>query len=234
MRNNSYFLKSKFSFGPVESKSLTGHVRKKFSNVAGFALIELLVAISIFAVVITVVYTTLYTGLKAYHRTQGELRLNQEINQVLDKLSVELKNCYDAEYNVEEDKGGFVADSQNLSFFTIQNTYSQGSFKKLLARITYKFIEGTLFKKVQLDEDAFLEEGDFKEEELISDIEALSFQYLYSKEEGESEWKPEWSDKSHIPKGVKIEITRYDPKIDISVNLKRYIFLIQGQVVVQE
>lgn len=213
----------RLAFAPLESKSLTG-----------FALIELLVAISIFAVVVTVVYTTLYTGLKAYHRTQGELRLHQEINQILDKLSVELRNCYDAEYNEEEDKGGFVADSQNISFFTIQNTYSQGSFKKLLARLTYNFIEGTLFKKVQLDEDAFLEEGDFQEEELISDIQELSFEYLYSGEEGEFEWKSEWSDKSLIPKGVKIEITRYEPEKDISLNLNRYIFLMQGQIATQE
>ena len=203
-----------------------------------FVLVELLVAVSIFAVVVSVVYATLYTGIKAYSRIQRELRLNQEVNQILDRLSAELRNCYDAEYNAEDDRGGFIGNNQNLSFFTIQNVYSNGGLKKLLSRPTYSFKDGALFKKIQLDGDIFLDEESFQEEELISDIGELSFEYLYSKsgyfpEEFEYEWKPEWLDKSLIPKGVKIKITRYDTQADISLSLERYILLLQGEVAVQ-
>ena len=106
--------KLKLALSCLERKYLRNNFLK------GFALIELLVAISIFAVVVTVVYTTLYTGVKAYQRTQIELILNQEINQIFDKLSVELRNCNDASYNETEDWGGFRGDAQSISFFTIK------------------------------------------------------------------------------------------------------------------
>lgn len=206
---------------------------------SAFALIELLVAISIFATVITVVYSTLFISLKIYQRTQRELRLTQDINKVLDKLSKELRNCYDAEYNEQEDEGGFIADAQRLSFFTIQNVYSQGSFKKTLARISYSFNEEKLLKKTQRDKDAFLDESDSKEEELISGIQSFKIEYLYFKkvfftEDYKYEWKPGWAEKSLIPQGIRIEIVKLDPKYNISVAYKRYIFIQQGEVGVQD
>ena len=77
---------------------------------SGFALVELLVAISIFAIVVTTVYTTLFISIKTYQRTQRELVLTQDINKILDKLSMELRNCYDAEYNEKEDRVEAWAD----------------------------------------------------------------------------------------------------------------------------
>ncbi|MFH1621947.1 MAG: prepilin-type N-terminal cleavage/methylation domain-containing protein [Candidatus Omnitrophota bacterium] len=217
---------------------MSGIFNRKYAIVcyrAGFALVELLVAISIFSVVMTVVYATLYTSIKAYHRTQGELRLNREVNQILDRLSLELRNCYDAEYDAENDKGGFLADAQSLDFFTIQNIYSQEDFRKTLARFSYNFRDNKLFKKTQVDKDAFLNEVDFPEEELISDIQELIFSYLYFKSERlekefEYEWKPEWIDKSRVPRGIRIELVRYDPYNEISLSLKRYIFIQQGEI----
>ncbi|MFC1646231.1 type II secretion system protein J [Candidatus Omnitrophota bacterium] len=208
-------------------------------KLTGFALIELLVAISIFSIVITVVYTTLFISLKTYHRTQRELRLTQDINKVLDKLSMELRNCYDAEYKEQEDKGGFIADAQRVSFFTIQNVYSQGSFEKTLARISYSFSDGKLLKKTQRDKEAFLDESDFKEEELISGVQSFKIEYLYFKkaffqEDYKYEWKSEWVDKSQIPQGIRIEIVKLDPKYNINAAYKRYIFIQQGEVGVQD
>jgi len=200
-----------------------------------FTLIELLVAISIFAVIVTVVYTTLYAGLKAYQRTQRELRINQDVNQALDKLSAELRNCYDAEYNEEEGSGGFVAGAQNISFFTIKNVYSEGNSQKLLARIAYSFKDNKLFKKIQVDQNAFLDPSNFPEEELLADIKELNLSYLYLSEgAAQSEWKNQWQDSSIIPRAIKIHITRYDPDSDMSVSLDRYIMLVQGELVPQD
>lgn len=201
----------------------------------GFALIELLVAVSIFAVVAAVVYTTLYTGIRAYNKTQQQLELNQEINQVLDRMSLELRNCYDAEHIEGNEESGFTADAQSISFFTIVNKYSEGSFKKMIVRISYNFGDEKLFKKTQLDKGAFLDPENFSEEELISNIKELSFQYLYSKEESPDaektyEWKSAWQYKEFIPQGVRIQITKYDPKTGLSINLKRDIFIAQGKL----
>ncbi len=206
---------------------------------SAFALIELLVAVSIFAIVITVVYSTLFIGIKTYHRIQAELNLNQDINRALDRLSIELRNCYDAEYNEQKEEGGFIADSQSLSFFTIQNDYSQESYPRLLARVSYSFREESLFKKSQIDKDAFLEEENFAEEELLSGIQTFSIKYLYYKkeyfeEEYKFEWKSEWIDRALVPQGISIEITKLDSENNISASLNRHIFLQQGEIGVQQ
>jgi len=206
---------------------------------SAFALIELLVAVSIFAIVITVVYSTLFIGIKTYHRIQAELKLNQDINRVLDRLSVELRNCYDAEYDEQEEEGRFIASSQSLSFFTIKNDYSQESYPRLLARVSYSFRDGNLFKKSQIDKDAFLEEENFAEEELLSDIQTFSIEYLYYKkeyfeEEYKFEWMSEWTDRTLVPQGISIEITKLDSKNNISASLQRHIFLQQGEIGVQQ
>lgn len=201
------------------------------SKEMSFVLIELLMALSIFVVIVSIVYTTLYMGIKSYKKAQREIKFNQGLNLVLDRLSSELRNCYNAEYNKEEDKGGFIGDSTNLSFFTIQNVFLQSSSKKVLARITYNFKEGKLFKKIQIDKNAFLDSGEFKEEELITDIEELNFKYLYFKErEDRYVWRSSWSDKSIIPQGIVVEIKLDGPE-DNNQDFKIYIFLIQGQVI---
>ncbi len=192
-----------------------------------FVLIELLVAISIFVVVASAVYTTLYVGIRSYKATQKETRLNQKLNHVLDRLSVELRNCYDADYNKEDNSGGFIGDSGSISFFTIKDVYRGDNFQKMLARITYNFKEGRLFKKTQLDKDAFLDSSDFEEKEILSGIKELNFKYLYFKEAQNSyEWRSKWPNKSIIPQGIVIEIN-----LDGSPMLKRYIYLAQGEIV---
>jgi type II secretion system protein J len=196
------------------------------------ALIELLVAISIFAAVATVVYSTLFTGTNAYQRAQKELELNQETNQILDRLSTELRNCYGADYNNETEKGGFIGEPNKISFFTIQNIYSKDTSKKVLARVGYNFKDNKLFKKLQLDKDTFLDESQFQEEELLSDIKNFNLEYLYLKRasETEYEWKSAWEDKSLVPKGVRVELARHDAQTNTDVSLKRYILLMQGEI----
>lgn len=204
----------------------------------GFTLIELLVAMAIFGLVATVVYTTLYTSIKAYHRTQAELGLNQDVQQILDRLSKELRNCHSDAYQ-EEDKGGFRADAHSLSFYAIKDIYFQSGYEKSIARFSYRFENGKLLKKSQVDKDVFGQGEDFEEEELLKDIQSLTFEYLYFKKvynEGEYpyEWKTEWDQKFNIPRAVRIKIVKVAPKDNLSINIIRHIYLPQGVVEVQK
>lgn len=199
-------------------------------NKVSFVLIELLVALSIFALICGAIYTTLYAGIKSYRIAQKEMKFNQELNLILDRLSMELRNSYDAEYDDKEDRYGFIADSNSLSFFTIQNIYIKGELNRTLARITYSFKDGKLFKKTQLDKNAFLNRDEFKEEELISGIEELNFKYLYvDKKLNGYKWDILWPDKSIIPKGVSVEI-KLEGLNNNSADFKRYIFIMQGEI----
>jgi len=197
-----------------------------------FALIELLITISIFAMVVAVVYSTFYIGIKAYRRTQEQLIIYREIDQVLDRLSQELRNCYNAEYDEANEESGFIGDSSELSFSSIIDVYSEGNLTEMLARITYSFEEGAILKKIQKDKDVFSDSEEAREEELLSDIKQTNLEYIYYENDSRESfiWENQWINKSLIPKGIMITITKMNKKSDTEVNFRRFIYIDQGQV----
>ena len=198
-------------------------------------LIELLITISIFAIVIAVVYSTFYIGIKAYRRTQEQLLMYQEADQVLDRLSQELRNCYDAEYNEDDQESGFIGGSNILSFSSIIDSYVQGQLSEVLVRITYSFSDGKIFKKILKDSEVFSDSEESKEEELLSDIKQLSLEYLYFEDDNQDSfiWLKEWDDKAKIPKGIKIAVTKTNTKSNHDVEFQRFIYIEQGNVTEQ-
>ena len=204
----------------------------------GFALVELLVAMAIFSLVATAVYATLYTSIKAYHRTQAELGSNQDIQQILDRLSNELRNCLNKVYP-EEDRAAFKADAHSLSFYALKDVYSQSGLKKTITKFSYRFDNGKLFKKTQIDKDVFLGGEDFEEEELLDDIQSLTFEYMYFKKvysEGEDpyEWKTDWDEKFNIPRAVRVKLDKIAPNGGPGINIIRHIYLTRGVVEAQK
>ena len=209
-------------------------INKKF-EINAFVLIELLITISIFAIVIAVVYSTFYIGIKAYRRTQEQLLMYQEADQVLDRLSQELRNCYDAEYNEDDQESGFIGGSNILSFSSIIDSYVQGQLSEVLVRITYSFSDGKIFKKILKDSEVFSDSEESKEEELLSDIKQLSLEYLYFEDDNQDSfiWLKEWDDKAKIPKGIKIAVTKTNTKSNHDVEFQRFIYIEQGNVTEQ-
>jgi prepilin-type N-terminal cleavage/methylation domain-containing protein len=187
---------------------------------SSFALIELLVAVAIFGVVASTVYTALYTGINVYHRAKTELGLNQEVNQILDRLSLELRNCYDAEYDEGRDSSRFIGQERNLSFFTMKDIYTKDGLNKTIARCSYRFSEGKLLKQTKIGVDALADNQDIEEEELMAGISLLfsNTSILKIFEEGEYpyEWKSEWQDKMLIPAGIKVEMVKLDPEKNLT------------------
>jgi len=203
-----------------------------FNKVGGFTLVEVLIACSIFAISLTVVYMTMRTSIHAYQKTQSELELYQDANNILDKVSLELRNCYSAELDKDSGEGRFLADNHNLYFFTLVNSYSKGVPINVIERINYKFMGGKLFKIIKKDEYAFSEQEPALEDSLIN-AKDVTFQYLYfvKKTGGDSyEWKDAWLDNKMIPKGVKVKFELIDPEDNSVVHIEREIYVAQGQV----
>lgn len=214
-------------------KTLSNTTRSKLSAGA-FTLVELLVAISIFAATVTVVYSTLYMGIKAYQRTQAELRRNKDIHQIAEKLSVELRNSmrpYALMFG--EGENTQLGDEHSLSFITIHNAYTEAGMKKVMARMSYSFHDGTLFKKQQLDGAAFLDDDEFEEVALLANIESFNFNYLVrAGTEGESvtSWQPAWPCTDAMPRGIRMQVAWRDPATNTRTSLEQYIVIAQGEL----
>jgi len=208
-------------------KIKTGIVRRK-----AFVLIELLVALSIFAVVVTMLYRTFYTGLKAYHHTQSQLQLAKNTQRVIDKISVELRNSV-APYKApaQEAEAGSFGRGNYLSFFTVRDIYSSEGKEKALARVSYAYRDKTLFRKEQRDKDIFLGENNFTEEALLADIESFAFEYLVAEAGSQGatfSWQQDWPCSSCMPRGIRMKFLVRDARAGREFFVEHYVVVSQG------
>ena len=59
---------------------------------AGFTLLELLVAVTIFSIVAVALYSSFYAGIRILRRTQEAIKLHQNLRLVTEELSLDLRN----------------------------------------------------------------------------------------------------------------------------------------------
>ena len=88
----------------------------------GFTLIEMLLALSIFALMATAVYGTLSGGLSLNRRSAGDNRIYQEIKWSLDLMTKDLENvlAYDMGHSYA-DRNTFVGEPSQVSFVASKN-----------------------------------------------------------------------------------------------------------------
>lgn len=195
-----------------------------------FTLIELLIAVSIFAVVAIALYSTFSGGLKVWHRQEKGFKYSHSTRLVLDAMAKELRNAIN--YSVKQGLGAglegqglrFIGDEKSLTFITLMG--------EEIAKVDYIFEEGVLKKRVVLQKEEFKEENQ-KESVLIENLDGLSFEYAYkgTGEGFELEWRKSWeketvSDQPKIPAGVRITLTfDIDGKEEI---IKKTVFIPMG------
>jgi prepilin-type N-terminal cleavage/methylation domain-containing protein len=102
----------------------------------GFTFIELLIALTIFALVSLGIYATFSTGLNAWRRGEDATRLQQEARWALDKIAQELRGAalynYGADY---PELGSFLGGENKISFLSL--IYSPASKISEIKKITY-------------------------------------------------------------------------------------------------
>lgn len=188
-----------------------------------FTLIEIILAIAIFSIIVTAVYSSFYVGTKSYFRLTGKIEKIQELNWFLQKLSKELRNAY-------LEKEDFIGYAHNLSFFTVEEVYSEEGIFPEIARVSYEFKKDKLFKKLQIGGEAFLLPQDFEFKEIMEGVNSLNFTYLYYKdlEKKEVIWRDFFEEKGILPRGVKVEISSCLK--EECFKIRRFIWITQGNI----
>lgn len=184
------------------------------SSIKGFTLLEVLVAISVFALL----------SLAAYQILQGVLRsgeISKEQNQALNQLQramliieqdfsqVVARTSRDEDTDTDEDElrvltAGdllFDSESQGIEFTRLgwSNPFDLLPRSDLL-RVRYRVKEGQLQRLYFLYPD--IQVGEEPEVQvLLSNIEALSFRFW------NSGWKDTWTSATTLPRGIEIKFT---------------------------
>ena len=217
---------------------------KGVRELRGFTLLELVVAIAIFAIISTFVYSA-YTGtVVTTERAQKKIELYQKARLVLDRISEELEQTerirdvnnmlYSCLYGENDEINGINADE--LDFVSRANSYySKENGKPALVRIHYILEPASgekesYFVLVRREDPAIWMEDEerIKPEEFLENCDGINFEYL-----SDSGWVDEWDDtmdqvnQGKLPRAVRITLTLKDEngeKRDFSTT----VFLPQG------
>lgn len=173
-----------------------------------FTIIEILISLSIFAVVAVTLYSTFSAGLSVWQRSGDNSDAYQDIRIVFDDMARDLKDMI---YFTKDKESMFIFSGMpgEISLMTLE----EGASEKLEAnrevvRVTYSFddTKGELTRQradITLGFDIKKAEKDI----LLKGLEDFKFEYCYySGDEDEPYlWQEEWKDEDmKTPRGIKI------------------------------
>lgn len=180
----------------------------------GFTLIEIVLAISIFAMVVAVIFTSLRLGVSSWEKGEQNIEFDQRIRSVTELLYRILNSTFPygitpSGLDTHKTYIAFFGKSDSVKFVSYANPYKRTGALSLLELWTG---EG---KGLMLGEDAALASSqeeldnidlrsDERSVELLSDLKNVSFRYFNrDKDEDEGEWIDNWDP---TDKGMRLPI----------------------------
>jgi prepilin-type N-terminal cleavage/methylation domain-containing protein len=181
----------------------------------GFTLLELLIASTIFVVIMLAVYTAFRTGIVSYRKIEGSLGTYQTGRLILTRLESDLKNSF--AYTSQDT--GFAGNTQAIDFFSIVDTFERdGKSYADVCRVHYWFADGLLQRSLARGLNAYKRTLDSSAaQELSSDIQSIEFRYAYpvNRAASDYDWQTVWpkndEQKKNFPLVVQITLTIREP-----------------------
>lgn len=198
-------------------------MKKRISRLRGFTLIELTIAMTIFAVIAVSIYATLNAGSRVWTRANPLIEANQASRFFFDNVSRDLKNII----KYSESDPVFEGDARRISFMTLVESWREGLRQLEVARVTYSLDTDTAsIKRTVAGITEGFDENNPVSSEIIKNLKPddFAFEYCY-KEAGSGEdysyaWSGAWNDTTKIPRGVRIKLGA----------LKKTIFIPTGEL----
>jgi len=181
---------------------------------SGFALLELLLAMTIFSVVVTSLYSSFYGGVSVLRRSRKAMETHQNIRLFTEELSLDLRNAlltpveagtgyvprgYKQSGEEEPPVYYFTGEGRSFTFVSLKD--------RDLCRMTYSFENSEFVRTVKPQSRSFSEDPLFPKASL-KDVETLEIQYSHAGEGEDADpvWMNFWDQEEAIPLGVKINM----------------------------
>lgn len=168
-----------------------------------FTLLELLIASSIFIVLMVTIYSAFHSGIFGYRNIEENIDIYQAARLILERINLDLRNSF--AYKVDDAK--FTGSQSELSFFTLTDTFSQEGIVQEVASVTYKLEENKLMRLCRENQDALNDKSDAEPQEMASNLKEIVFNYGYLKAGSqEIEWKDTSDNQIILPYAVKVTL----------------------------
>jgi len=189
---------------------------------SGFTLIEVIIAISIFAIVSIMAYSGLHSVVSSKTHTQGALERLQQLQLTMLTLTGDFQQL--ASRNGHDALGGKLLnlttqDSDYISTFTRSGWRNPAKqTRSTLQRVAYKIDEDKLIRIYWTHVDR-ADDDQFVERTLIDNIESLDIRYMDEKGKWQTEW-PSADSLAAAPAPAAPGVAPNDLPIAVEITLK--------------
>lgn len=183
----------------------------------GFTLLELLISLTIIAVIVVITSGAFRIGIRAWEKGERHIEANQRTRIVLSLINRQTASI--CPITVKDENGNdrfFNAENKSLSFLSYMplvpgNTFSTVYVKYVAEPGADGDGEHLLFyeKNVALSDTEILEPVADDFHELIPEAQSIEFDYL-KKEDNEVKWQPSWDPENDkgFPLAIRISLKR--------------------------
>ena len=174
--------------------------QRVFIRQSGFTLIEVIIAMSIFAIVALLAYSGLYSVISSKSHTEASLERLRELQMTILSLNGDLQQL--SERNAHDALGGKLLnistqDSNYILTFTRSGWRNPANLpRSTLQRVAYKLDEDTLIRHYWTHVDR-ADDEQLVERKLITNIESLELRYLDDK----NQWQTDWPSANDLASG---------------------------------
>ncbi|MCL5273114.1 MAG: GspJ family T2SS minor pseudopilin variant LspJ [Gammaproteobacteria bacterium] len=185
-------------------------------NYSGFTLIEILIALTVFAILATITSSTLYYAFSARTRVNEQAERLNTLQLAISIIQQDISQTVDRPIRGNEMRlfPGFVGQTQYLEF-TRDGIINPNSIEKRsnLKRIALVCLDGTLVRRTWASLDP-LNRNINEDKELISNLSDCNFSYLNQNLQVLTEWRPEAVSqnqrKEPLPKAIQLNLKLND------------------------
>ncbi|MDD4900321.1 MAG: type II secretion system protein GspJ [Candidatus Omnitrophica bacterium] len=179
----------------------------------GFTLIEVLLAVSLSAVIVVGVYSALQTGILSYEKQESAAGIYQTAKVILNRMESDLKNSYCYMQSGSGFKGGKA--QSGLEFFSVSEVFEKGESRILPCRVRYELTDKVLKRYFYRGLEASETNSLLEPQELAADIKDISLEFAYRSSDANNPiaWQDTWpaeqnqDQEKSLPLAVRIKLT---------------------------
>ena len=201
------------------------------TNEGGFTFIELLLALTLFALIAAGVYHTFYAGMRMWAEDNAMMKETHRLRVFFNTISQDAVNATIL-YRGDLNDSAWTRD--RMHFTVLENIYQNGKPDMELAQVTYLFDrkKGTLVRRYAPAKDGF-DENLAKGTVFLEGLDAVTFEYSpgASASTNEYDWDAEWAGVKNdvLPCGIKINVRFKSRNTMPGEKFEKVIFVPAGQ-----
>lgn len=200
-------------------------------RIKGFTFIELMIAITIFAVVAVALYSSFGAGISVWNKGEKEIIFNQDMRVAFDDFGKDFKNIVN--YKNDDLNFNFIGGKSSVQMLTRLMTGGRPNLF-VVSYFTKEEENGSIsLKRAYADYTKNYVIDPLKAETVLSNLGEADFSYVYGTgdENNPYEWRDSWNEQDKIPRGVKFSLKLKSLNNEPKNALTKIVFIPSGELV---